>query len=79
MAAVDGIALAGGFEIALACDLVVASPRAVFGLPEVTRGIIAGAGGRRAERAWEVVLASDDAVEGPLAFVEQRAPEWTGR
>jgi enoyl-CoA hydratase/carnithine racemase len=160
IAAVDGLALAGGFEVALACDLIVASERAEFGLPEVTRGIIAGAGGlqrlpllipvnraleliltgrrmsaaeaaelgllaalvapgaaeqqarelattiaanaplavmesravartavavgepdawARSEQAWEVVLASEDAVEGPRAFTEKRAPVWTGR
>ena len=45
IAAVEGYALAGGFEIALACDLIVASEDASFGLPEVTRGLIAGAGG----------------------------------
>ncbi len=45
IAAVNGAALAGGAEIALACDLVVASDHAVFGLPEVQRGLIAGAGG----------------------------------
>ncbi|HZG83754.1 crotonase/enoyl-CoA hydratase family protein [Paenibacillus sp.] len=45
IAAVNGFALGGGTEIALACDLVVASERASFGLPEVKRGIIAGAGG----------------------------------
>ncbi len=45
IAAVEGFALAGGFEIALACDLIVASSEAMFGLPEVTRGLVAGAGG----------------------------------
>ena len=45
IAAVEGYALAGGFEIALACDLIVASEAAQFGLPEVTRGLVAGAGG----------------------------------
>jgi len=45
IAAVDGLALAGGFEIALACDLIVASDDAEFGLPEVKRGLIAAAGG----------------------------------
>jgi enoyl-CoA hydratase len=45
VAAVEGYALAGGFELALACDLVVASEEATFGLPEVTRGLVAGAGG----------------------------------
>jgi enoyl-CoA hydratase/carnithine racemase len=45
IAAIEGYALAGGFEIALACDLIVASEEAVFGLPEVTRGLVAAAGG----------------------------------
>ena len=45
IAAVDGVALAGGCEIALACDMIVASEDAAFGLPEVTRGLIAAAGG----------------------------------
>ena len=45
IAAVEGDALAGGFELALACDLVVASEAARFGLPEVRRGLVAGAGG----------------------------------
>ncbi len=45
IAAVEGYALAGGFELALACDLVVASEQAKFGLPEVRRGLVAGAGG----------------------------------
>jgi enoyl-CoA hydratase/carnithine racemase len=45
IAAVDGLALAGGFEIALACELIVASEDAAFGLPEVKRGLIAAAGG----------------------------------
>ncbi len=45
LAAVNGYCLAGGLEIALACDLRIASENATFGLPEVTRGIIPGAGG----------------------------------
>lgn len=45
IAAVDGPALAGGLEIVLACDLVVASTSATFGIPEVKRSLIAGAGG----------------------------------
>ena len=45
IAAVEGYALAGGFELVLACDLVVAGDQAKFGLPEVRRGLVAGAGG----------------------------------
>lgn len=45
IAAVEGYALAGGFELVLSCDLVVASDAAKFGLPEVRRSLVAGAGG----------------------------------
>ncbi|UQE76185.1 crotonase/enoyl-CoA hydratase family protein [Gordonia sp. PP30] len=45
IAAVEEWALAGGFELVLACDLVVAAETARFGLPEVTRGLVAAAGG----------------------------------
>jgi enoyl-CoA hydratase len=45
IAAVEGFALAGGCELALACDLIVAAENAVFGLPEVSRGLVAGSGG----------------------------------
>jgi enoyl-CoA hydratase/carnithine racemase len=44
VAAVEGFALAGGFELALACDLIVASSAGVFGLPEVKVGIFPGGG-----------------------------------
>ena len=43
--AVNGPALGGGFEIMLACDLAVAAAHATFGLPEASRGMLAGAGG----------------------------------
>jgi enoyl-CoA hydratase len=45
IAAVEGFALAGGTELVLACDLVVAGRSAKFGIPEVKRGLAAGAGG----------------------------------
>ncbi|QHE73179.1 crotonase/enoyl-CoA hydratase family protein [Rhodococcus sp. WAY2] len=45
IAAVEGAAVGGGFEIALACDLIVAAEDAVFGLPEVQRGLTAAGGG----------------------------------
>lgn len=66
IAAVDGPALAGGCELVLACDMVVASTRARFGLPEVKRSLVAAAGGLfRLPRvlpraiALEVVLTGD--------------------
>jgi enoyl-CoA hydratase len=160
IAAVEGAALAGGTEIVLACDLVVSSREARFGLPEVKRGLVAAAGGlfrlgrriplgvalecaltgdpidaavahghglvnqlcepgealdtalalarritanaplavresraimldctwadddeawRRTHKARELVAASDDVREGVAAFIEKRAPVWTGR
>lgn len=45
IARVDGYALGGGFELVLACDIVVASDRAVFALPEARLGLVPGAGG----------------------------------
>src|SRR5271169_2585407 len=45
IAAVNGAALAGGFEIMISCDMVVAADHARFGIPEATRGLVAGAGG----------------------------------
>jgi enoyl-CoA hydratase/carnithine racemase len=45
IAAINGAAVAGGFELALACDIILASEKAVFGLSEVKRGLVAYAGG----------------------------------
>jgi enoyl-CoA hydratase len=44
IAAIEGFALAGGFEVALACDLIVASREARFGIPEVKRSLVAAGG-----------------------------------
>nr|WP_176592792.1 crotonase/enoyl-CoA hydratase family protein [Sphingobium sp. EM0848] len=45
IAAVEGYALAGGFELAIACDLIVAASNSKFGIPEAKRGLVANAGG----------------------------------
>jgi enoyl-CoA hydratase/carnithine racemase len=160
IAAVNGMAVAGGFEIALACDMIVASEDAQFGLPEVKRGLVAAAGGlyrlprvlprqlaaeliatggnlaaqkaydfgivnriapagsavgpalqlaaeicgnapiavreslsivrqsldltdralrELSERTQDRIMLTEDFKEGPLAFIEKRPPEWTGR
>src|SRR5690606_18596522 len=65
IAAVDGLALAGGLEIVLACDMVVASETARFGLPEVKRGLVALAGGLyRLPRALPRAIAFEMIVTG---------------
>ncbi|MFU2325027.1 enoyl-CoA hydratase-related protein [Pseudomonas sp. NFX98] len=72
--AVDAPAYGGGLEICLACDLLVASSRASFGLPEVKRGICAGAGGvfRLARRIPPVVayemLATGESISSERAY-----------
>jgi enoyl-CoA hydratase len=73
IAAVEGYALAGGFEVALACDLIVAAEDARFGIPEVKRGLVAAGGGliRLPKRipyhvAMELALTGDP-VEAPRA------------
>jgi len=65
IAAGEGYALAGGFELVLACDLIVASETAKFGLPEVRRGLAAGAGGLlRLPRRIPYHLAMEIALTG---------------
>ena len=65
IAAVEGKALGGGFEIALACDLIVAAEDAQFGLPEVKRGLVAAAGGvLRLPRAIPQKIALELAMTG---------------
>jgi enoyl-CoA hydratase len=83
--AAEGWALAGGFELLLACDLVVAGASARFGVPEVTRSLVAGAGGALllAERvpralALELLLTGDpiDAARAAeIGLVNRVVPE----
>jgi enoyl-CoA hydratase len=65
IAAVNGSALAGGLEIMLSCDLVVAVEHAMFGIPEAKRGLIAGAGGLlRLPKRLPIAIALELAMTG---------------
>lgn len=72
IAAVEGYALAGGCELTLACDLVVAARDATFGLPEVRHGLIAGSGGLlRLPRRIPQAVAIEYALTGdPFSAVD---------
>jgi enoyl-CoA hydratase/carnithine racemase len=75
IAAVNGFALGGGTEICLACDCIVADEHAQFGLPEVKRGIAAGAGGlERLPRRIPAALAMELILTG-RAITAARALE----
>lgn len=72
IAAVEGYALAGGFESMLACDLVVAARDAQFGLPEVRRGLAAAAGGlMRLPRLIPQRIAMEIALTGDMVSAER--------
>src|SRR6185312_5533454 len=85
IAAVNGIAMGGGFEIALACDIIVAAENAVFALPEVRVGLAALAGGVHrlprtigTKQALGMILTGRrvSAAEGQqLGFVNEVVPE----
>src|SRR3954464_15325013 len=85
IAAVQGPALAGGFEIVLSCDLVVAADDARFGIPEVSRGLLAAAGGLiRLPKRLPLPLALELAMTGDpisaaraheLGLVNRRDPK----
>lgn len=72
IAAVEGVALGGGFEIAMACDLVVASSSASFGLPETRRGLVANSGALlRAMRCLPLNLARELLLTGSRLDAER--------
>ncbi len=72
IAAVEGLALGGGFEIAMACDLVVASSSASFGLPETRRGLVANSGALlRAMRCLPLNLARELLLTGSRLDAER--------
>jgi enoyl-CoA hydratase/carnithine racemase len=89
IAAVDGFALGGGCEVALCCDLIIASTSAVFGLPEVGLGLVPGGGGTQLlprriglNRAADLVLtgrrvAADEALR--IGLADRLVPEGTAR
>jgi enoyl-CoA hydratase/carnithine racemase len=89
IAAVHGFALGGGFELALSCDLIVADASAVFGLPEVTVGLVPGGGGTQlltrrigSSRAADLVLTGRrvDVVEAErLGVVDRRVAQGQAR
>ncbi len=76
VAAVNGYALGGGLEIALACDIVVAADTAMLGLPEVKRGIVAAAGGmHRLPRQMPLKIAMGYLLTGKH-MTAQEAHHW---
>jgi enoyl-CoA hydratase/carnithine racemase len=89
IAAVEGFALGGGYELALCCDLIIGSASAVFALPEVGLGLIPGGGGTQLlprriglNRAADLVftgrkVAADEALR--LGLVDRLVPEGAAR
>src|SRR4029453_6501985 len=75
IAAVDGPALAGGTGVGLSCDLVGAPPTAAFGIPEVKRSLVAGAGGLfRLGRKIPLNVAMELALTGDPIGAQPAAP-----
>ena len=84
IAAIDGYCLAGGLELALACDIRICTPAAQFGLPEIARGFFAGGGGPQRlmraipqSQAMEIILTGDriDAETAARAGLVSRVVE----
>ncbi|MFE5321811.1 enoyl-CoA hydratase/isomerase family protein [Paenibacillus sp. NPDC056579] len=76
VAAVNGYALGGGFELALACDLIVASTKAKFGLPEVNLGLVPGGGGlQKVSRLFGPYIAKELAMTGRFLTANE-GKEW---
>ncbi len=76
IAVVNGFALGGGLELALACDFMLASSKAKWGLPEVTLGLIPGYGGtQRLSRVLGRALARRVALSGEI-FSAQQGYDW---
>ncbi|KAL1933039.1 hypothetical protein VTP01DRAFT_8717 [Rhizomucor pusillus] len=72
IAAVNGFALGGGTEMVLACNIVIATKRSKFGLPEVKRGVTIAAGGlARLARAVSYQVASEIALTGRFLTAEE--------
>lgn len=74
IAAIEGYALAGGLEIAMSCDMMIAAETAKFGVPETKRGIVPGSGGllRLPDRV-PYVVAMELALTGDMFSAEQAA------
>lgn len=87
IAAVEGYALGGGFELAMMCDMIIASESAVFGLPEVNLGLLPGNGGTQrlprlvgVKKAFEIIalgekFSAQEALN--LGVINKVAPEKT--
>jgi enoyl-CoA hydratase/carnithine racemase len=71
IAAINGTAVGGGFELALGCDLLIAADTAKFGLPEVTRGLVAAGGGTRLPTRIPLALALELGLTGALVSAER--------
>lgn len=66
LAAINGTAVAGGFELMMACDIVVAADHAMFGIAEAKRGLIASGGGTRLPRRIPIAIALELGLTGNL-------------